>query len=235
MHVEPLEKLPRSVREFLSHYAMIVLSILTALALEQVALGVEHHHEGERARHEIDLEIASNRQAVEGAMTAVRAYATSWEALLARTVAEVNAGRATNETLLATIVEARHHFGDATPPLKTAAWDAALSDHSVDYLEHDELTRYSNLYASQRFFSQALWDMVRDSASRNLSALTLPTLLRKADPVATVALLNERVRTLRIMESQLSQMDDVMKGAAEPSAKAAAIGSAPAPASAASR
>ena len=38
MHAEPLEKLPRSVREFLSHYAMIVLSILTALALEQVAL-----------------------------------------------------------------------------------------------------------------------------------------------------------------------------------------------------
>ena len=33
MHVEPVEKLPRSVREFLSRYAMIVLSILTALAL----------------------------------------------------------------------------------------------------------------------------------------------------------------------------------------------------------
>ncbi len=33
MHLEPLEKLPRSVREFLSHYAMIVLSILTALGV----------------------------------------------------------------------------------------------------------------------------------------------------------------------------------------------------------
>src|SRR4051812_47339203 len=62
MHIEPLEKLPRSVREFLSHYAMIVLSILTALALEQVALGLEHRHEGARAKEEIEQEIASNHQ-----------------------------------------------------------------------------------------------------------------------------------------------------------------------------
>ena len=64
MHVEPLD----SVREFLSHYAMIVLSILTALAQAQVALGMEHRHEGARAREEIEQEISSNRKAVDEAL-----------------------------------------------------------------------------------------------------------------------------------------------------------------------
>lgn len=210
MHVEPLEKLPRSVREFLSHYAMIVLSILTALALEQAVLGIEHHHQGERARHEIEQEIEANRHAVHESLATTRDYAKVWEAMLDKTVAQVNGGQSTNESLLATIEEARRHFGDSMPALKTAAWDAALSDHAVDYLQHEEVTRFADLYAFQRFFSQALWDTLRDNLSHSLSDVSLPQLLGKADPMATIAMLNTRVRTLRIMESQLAQMDQAM-------------------------
>lgn len=211
MHVEALEKLPRSVREFLSHYAMIVLSILTALALEQAVLRIEHHHQGERARHEIEQEILANRHAVEESLGLTRNYIKVWDGLLARTVADVNAGQSTNDSLLATIAEAKRQFGDATPPLRSAAWDAALADRAVDYIDHDELTRFSELYASQRFFAQALWDTVRDSAARNLSDLSLPTYLGKADPVATITMLNARTRALHIMESQLAQIDAAMK------------------------
>jgi hypothetical protein len=210
MHLEPFEKLPRSVREFLSHYAMIVLSILTALALEQVALGIEHHHQGERARHEIIQEIEANRRAVEESLTVTRDFVKVWRDLLHQTVDSVNAGKSTNESLLATIEQARQHFGDSMPALKSAAWDAALSDHAVDYLEHEELTRFADLYASQRFFSQALWDIGRDSATRNLSDISLPTLLGKADPLATITILNSRVRALGIMESHLTQLDAAM-------------------------
>ena len=211
MHVEPLEKLPRSAREFLSHYAMIVLSILTALALEQVVLSIEHHHEGARAKAEIDQEIDSNRRQVEESLAVTRSTAKAWEDLLATTVADVKAGQSTNDSRLATIAEARHQFRDAVPPLKTAAWDAALSSHAVDYLDHADLTRYSELYATQRFFSQALWDTARDSATRGLSDISLPTLTGTADPLPTIATLNARVRVLRIMESQLSQLDEVMQ------------------------
>src|ERR1700761_3987566 len=79
MHVEPLEKLPRSVREFLSHYAMIVLSILTALALEQVALSLEHRHEGQRAKEEIEQEIATNRQQLHESLLETRAILQDWQ------------------------------------------------------------------------------------------------------------------------------------------------------------
>jgi cell division protein ZapA (FtsZ GTPase activity inhibitor) len=213
MHVEPLEKLPRSAREFLSHYAMIVLSILTALALEQGVLRIEHHHQGERARNDIEQEIERNRHEVEESLATTHRYVQTWEALLERTVVEVDGGQSTNGTLLATIDEAKRNFGDSTPALTSAAWDAALASRAVDYLDHEELTRFSELYAFQRFFSQALWDTVRDSASRGLSDVSLPLYLGKADPVQTITMLNARVRTLRIMESQLTQIDVGMKKA----------------------
>ena len=212
MHLEPLEKLPRSVREFLSHYAMIVLSILTALALEQVALGIEHRHEGARAKEEIEQEIASNRKTVEDSLVATHRFEKDWEAMLQRTAAELAAGQSTNDSRLALMAEARHRFGDAAPALKTTAWDAAVADHAVNFLDHADLTRYSQTYALQRFFSQAIWDTVRDNAARNLADISLPVFTGTADPVPTLTLLNSRVRALAIMESQLLQVDEALKG-----------------------
>ena len=231
MHVEPLEKLPRSVREFLAHYSMIVLSILTALALEQAALSLEHRREGNRAKEEIEQEIASNRAALDSSLEETRANATAWRALLTRTIAEVKADKSTDESRVATLVEAGHLFHDALPSLKTTAWDAALSDHSVNYLTHDDLTRYSGLYAFQRQFSQALWDTLRDSAVRDISSISLATALGKPDPIATIAALNSRMRTIEIMKSQIGQLDASLK-AAEAASGAVPV---PAPASGASR
>jgi len=211
MHVEPLEKLPRSVREFLSHYSMIVLSILTALALEQVALRLEHRHEGLRAKEEIELEIDANRTAVESSLALTHANSEAWGALLKRAVAEARSGQGTNDSRVATLREAAGLFRDALPSLKTTAWDAAISDHSVNYLDHDQLTRYSEIYASQRLFTQAMWDTIRDTGIRDLSEISRGIYLEKTDPQATVTTLNERMLVLRILESQLSQLQDTLK------------------------
>jgi hypothetical protein len=166
MHIEPLEKLPRSVREFLSHYAMIVLSILTALALEQVALGLEHRHEGARAKEEIEQEIASNHHRALESLHVTEENAKAWRALLQRTLAGIRDGSSTNDSRIAALRESAPLFHDAVPPLKSTAWDAAISNHSVNYLGHEDLVRYSEIYSVQRFFSQALWDTLRDSAVR---------------------------------------------------------------------
>ena len=228
MHLEPLEKLPRSVREFLSHYAMIVLSILTALALEQVALGIEHRHEGARAREEIEQEIASNRKTVEESLVATRRFEKDWQAMLERTAADLKSGQGTNDTRLAVMEEARHKFGDAAPALKTTAWDAAVANHAVNYLDHEDLTRYSQTYALQRFFSQAIWDTVRDNAARNLADISLPVFTGTADPVPTLTLLNSRVRALGIIESQLVQFDEALKGSPADAAPAPTTAASPA-------
>jgi len=227
MHVEPLEKLPRSVREFLSHYSMIVLSILTALALEQVALRLEHRHEGQRAKEEIEQEIAANRKAVEASLALTRTNAAAWDALLKRTLVDIKSGQGTNETRMATLREAGALFRDALPSLKTTAWDAAISDHSVNYLDHDLLTRYSEVYASQRMFTQAMWDTVRDTAIHDLAGITQAYYLEKAEPASTLTVLNERMLVIHVMESQMAQLDDALKGetAEAPPAPASAAAS----------
>ena len=213
MHVEPLEKLPRSVREFLSHYSMIVLSILTALALEQVALGMEHRHEGRRAKEEIQQEIASNRVVVEASLKATRENTRAWETLYARTLADIQSGASTDDSRIAALRDASHLFRDALPSLKTTAWDAALSDHAVNYLDHADLTRYSELYTFERLFQQAMWDTLRDSAVHDLSSLSMAVALGKATPDQTIAVLNSRLRTLEVLESQMAQIGEALKQA----------------------
>ncbi len=235
MHVEPLEKLPRSVREFLSHYAMIVLSILTALALEQVALGLEHRHEGARAKEEIEQEIASSHREALDALRATEQNAKAWRALLQRTLAGIRDGSSTNDSRVAALRESGPLFRDSLPSLKTTAWDAALSDHSVNYLGHEDLTRYSETYAIQRTFTQAMWDTLRESGVRDSTQISLAVLLDKADTYQTAATLDSRMQTISILQSQLSQLEAALREAHTGSGENAAPTAASGPSSASTR
>ena len=235
MHVEPLEKLPRSVREFLSHYATIVLSILTALALEQVALGLEHRHEGARAKEEIEQEIASSHREALDALRATEQNAKAWRALLQRTLAGIRDGSSTNDSRVAALRESGPLFRDSLPSLKTTAWDAALSDHSVNYLGHEDLTRYSETYAIQRTFTQAMWDTLRESGVRDSTQISLAVLLDKADTYQTAATLDSRMQTISILQSQLSQLEAALREAHTGSDDNAAPTAASGPSSASTR
>jgi len=150
--------------------------------------------------------------AVQEALAVTSQNERTWQDLLARTVAEVKAGQATEETLVGHLREASQSFRDSLPPLKTTAWDAAISDHSVNYLAHEDLTRYSEVYATQRLFAQAMWDMLRDSAARDLAAISLGVTLGKAEATSTVATLNSRLRTISIVQSQLMQLAGELEG-----------------------
>jgi hypothetical protein len=207
---------------------MIVLSILTALALEQVALGLEHRHEGTRAKEEIEQEIASNHQQALESLRATEQNAKAWRALMQRTLAGIRDGSSTNDSRVAALRESGPLFRDALPSLKTTAWDAAISDHSVNYLGHEDLTRYSEMYAIQRTFSQAMWDTLRESAVRDSSQITLAVLLDKADTYQTAATLDSRMQTISILQSQLSQLEAALReahtGSGENAAPTAASG-----------
>jgi len=161
---------------------------------------------------------------VEVSLALTRTNSAAWDALVQRTLADIKSGQGTDESRQATLREAGALFRDALPSLKTTAWDSAISDHSVNYLDHDLLTRYSEIYASQRLFSQAMWDTVSGTGIRNLSAITQAFYLGKADPASTLTPLNERMLVLHILESQLRQLDDSLKGGAgeAPPAPAAA-------------
>jgi hypothetical protein len=210
MHIEPPESPLRTFKEFLSHYAMIVLSIVTALALEQAALSWEHAREGARAKAEIEREIAENRTATREALERTRTNLKDWQGLLATAVAASAVPGAAPDKRLAVVAGAMSKFGDAIPPLKTTAWDAAIASHAVDYLDHADVARYSEVYASQHFFSTATWDVLRDGALRNLATLTLAQARGDIDANELVATMNWRVQTLTIIAADLGQLAQVL-------------------------
>jgi len=60
MHFEVPRVSLHSLREFASHYLMIVVSILTALGLEAVIENAHHRHAAESAQRAIEAEIRLN-------------------------------------------------------------------------------------------------------------------------------------------------------------------------------
>ena len=60
MHLELPKARVESLKDFLKHYLMIVLSILTALGLEGWIEHTHHAHAAETARAQIEAEIRAN-------------------------------------------------------------------------------------------------------------------------------------------------------------------------------
>jgi len=108
------------------------------------------------------------------------------------------------------VKQAMGQFGDSLPPLKTSAWDAAIASHAVDYLQHDDLNRFSETYAAQRFFAAGMWDVLRDGALRNVADLTLANARGDIAGDKLFEILNWRARTLDIVASDMSQLQDVL-------------------------
>jgi hypothetical protein len=212
VHVEPPEGALRTVKDFASHYAMIVLSIVTALALEQAAVSYEHAREGRRARQEIELEIQENKASVGHALSLTRANMSAWNAVLRAAAEAERSGQANPRQRMAAVGQAMQLFGDSLPPLKTTAWDAAIASHAVDYLPHEDLHRYSEIYAAQRVFTQAMWDMLRDGALRNIADLSLAKERGEVSGDKLLETLNWRARTLDVVTSDMSQLEDVLSG-----------------------
>jgi hypothetical protein len=212
MHFEPPETPLRTLKEFASHYAMIVVSILTALALEGMALSWEHGREGRQARAEIEQEIAANEAEISEALALTRRNAQQWRGLLQRVADDEKAGRGTDASRTAILREAKGAFADAIPSLKSTAWDAAIASHAVTYLPHAELARFSEIYTSQGVFSASMWAVLRDGALRQISAIELATTTGTADAKETLELLSGRITALQVIESDLAQLDAVFKG-----------------------
>ncbi|MDP9108805.1 MAG: hypothetical protein M3N23_07025 [Pseudomonadota bacterium] len=211
MHFEPPNKTIGSIKEFALHYAMIVLSILTALGLEQALVTVHHKSEARQAKSEIEHEIAENEKAVGDAIVQTKANLTIWKNLLEKGRLQYVSGKSDPPQSQALLQEALANYSDALPALRTTAWDAAFANQSVTYLDTADLRRFSDLYAVQKFLTQASFSLAVDSASRNFNELTLAIATNSGDPRQTVEILNGRVILISIINSHLAQLNNAYK------------------------
>lgn len=150
MHFE----VPKSkkLKEFGGEYLMIVISILTALALENVVEAVHHRELAGEASERMNSELHAN--AVEVAK------------VLAHNETKRDELMAVHDGMLASI---RDKISDAEwnaryerqwekaldisfqyPTLRREAWDAAIANQAVTFLPQPELVRYSSIYGDVR-------------------------------------------------------------------------------------
>lgn len=150
MHVE----LPKSktLKEFGGEYVMIVISILTALGLEQVMETVHHRHLAHEASENIEAELRTNikeisnvlkhnehdLKQIETVRDALR------EAILVKTDDKALMARFKTDWNGALIL------GIHVPALRHEAWDAAVANQAVTWIGAEKLQRYATAYANIR-------------------------------------------------------------------------------------
>lgn len=153
MHLE-LPKAPLdSIRDFLKHYLMIVLSILTALGLEAWIERTHHAHAAEIAQAQIDTEIRSNLSEIQGSLAKNARQAKALASIRDSLVQDFKA-HATDQAIsrhIQSLVQIDgFNLNLSWPTLRREAWDVAVANQSVSWMNDAAMRRYSAVYAGQR-------------------------------------------------------------------------------------
>jgi hypothetical protein len=148
MQVDQPHHAPHSIGEFVRQYAMIVLSILTALALEHVAVGIQDRQAATASRVRIEAELAGNVADLKTSEQQNRAAEAKLRTLMQALLALVKAGKPIDAPTLALLRPAFALFSISSSTWQRSAWDAAIADQSAGHLPAEALSRYSQIYAA---------------------------------------------------------------------------------------
>ena len=153
MHIEPPKVSMHSVKEFVTHYLMIVLSVLTALGLEAVLERLHHAHAAEAAQHAIETELRDNVAQISQTITANEQTRVPLRRLSEHLIQELQAGKPRPEVAaeISQVVNAGQlDLGLHTPTLRHEAWDVAVANQAATYIEDATLAKITAAYAQQR-------------------------------------------------------------------------------------
>jgi hypothetical protein len=159
MQIEQPHHAPASVGEFFRQYAMIVLSILTALALEQLAVSIQNRSEGAESRARIEAELASNAKDLKESEQTDQQNNKQASALLHALVDHLKAGKPIDPQVEALMNPVFTHFEVSVPTFQHSAWEAAIADHSATHMQASDLRRYAEIYAAAAD-AQSTWQLL---------------------------------------------------------------------------
>ncbi|WP_267224714.1 hypothetical protein [Dyella silvae] len=198
MHFEVPKLEKHSLREFAKHYLMIVLSILTALGLEQWIERIHHHHAAEYASAQIDAELRDTLKDVLEAQENNAQRLASMKALHEAIAADVRKGLPDsdiNKHIRATNTQFRLSLD--WPTLSSQAWDVAVANQSATWIDAEKLRKYAAAYANQREMSSwmAHDSLVAINAPRMVELRTRISLGKDVDPMEFLGVLQQMIGT----------------------------------------
>lgn len=148
----------RSFKTFAGEYVMIVLSIVTALALEN---GVRQFHQAREAREaarNLDAEISTNLAEMRSVIAHSDGEIKHLKRLQEVLLADIRAGVGDKEAIRHVMAESGDQFSVniRTPSLQREAWDVAVANQALSFMPQDQLQRYARQYANMRDIQSAL-------------------------------------------------------------------------------
>lgn len=151
MHFELPRVRIHSLKDFIKHYLMIVLSILTALGLEAWIEHAHHARAAETASRQMTAELRHNLAETRDSLRRNNATLQAVAKLDTTVTADLKSGlpaAAINQHIRAQ--KAGFLLNLNWPSLPSSAWDVAVANQSVSWIESASLKKYSAAYAAQR-------------------------------------------------------------------------------------
>jgi len=214
MHVEVPKS--HSFKQFGGEYVMIVISIITALALEHAVQSWHHRHLAHEAASRIDAEIQANVREL--------------DSVLKHNQTEVARLQTLAEKLQTRLQERKDHpdgpkqefdtkvgLSVRVPSLRREAWEVAVASQAASWMSQPQLERYSGLYANMR-------DVQALIASGNNSFLNGPAMMDvfsnyqigDGDPKALYRTLRQMISAYNSLDGNLEELrKEMVKTAAE--------------------
>lgn len=215
MHLELPKARLASLNDFLKHYLMIVLSILTALGLEAWIEHSHHRHAAATASAEIEAEIQGNLEQIEHIRVHDVERMHALEAVRDGLLHDLQA----HDTDAVCLQHARARMPDGLyldyrwPVLRHEAWSVAVANQSAGWIDGAQLRRYSTVYALQDASATLMtadMSMVLDGPRMNDAIIDLQTgtltahdLLHVVNQMAGTV--NEAVHNLDSLDSRIRQ------------------------------
>jgi hypothetical protein len=211
MHVDVDKPSLASFKDFGKHYLMIVLSILTALGLEAWIEHSHHNHAAERSRERMDQELSGVIKAMQQAEQVNEKSLSNLKSLDAVIAGDLAAGVDTGEISRRILARKNEYTLNTNwPTLTTNAWDVAVADQSIGWIDSASLQRYSAAYSAERTLNNWLLhdSTVLIDAPRLIDTVTELQLDHPVDP-------NTILRSLRQMEGLLDTTIRFLRNTAE--------------------
>lgn len=150
MHVEVPKA--KKWKEFSSEYLMIVVSIVTALALEHAVTSYHHRHLAHEASQRIEAELRANAKDVDEVLKHNRDMQQRVEKLRVAFIEDLKSGtpeQVAIDRMLAKDKDALD-LSVHSPTLRHEAWDVAVANQAASWIDATRLERYAALYAHMR-------------------------------------------------------------------------------------
>jgi hypothetical protein len=223
MHLELPKVRLESLKDFLKHYLMIVLSILTALGLEAWIEHTHHRLAATTASAEIEAEIQGNLEQIEHIRAHDLERMHALEAVRDSLLHDIQA----HDSDAACLQHAQARMPDGLyldyrwPVLRHEAWSVAVANQSAGWIDGEQLRRYSTVYALQDASAALMtadMSVVLDGPRMNDAIIDLQTgsltardLLHVVNQMAGTV--NEAVHNLDSLDSRIRQAMDPAKHA----------------------